>query len=606
MYDIKSQNLDTWERHMLPVTVAEGARLASIIVPTIDTTRYSWLLRQCLSVKKPVMFCGDSGTAKTVTVQDAFAQMDSDKHSFLNINFSSRTSSSDFQNIIEDNIEKKTLSSYGPKTAGKKMVCFIDDLNMPSIDAYGTQAPNALLKFLIERNKLFQRGGDLLLRDIIDVRYVGCMSPPAGGNNVVDPRLMTLFNVFNVTFPSKDAIQKIFSSLLTKHLQEFPEDVISTVDQITQATLQLYFLCLEKLPRTPLKFHYIFNLRDISRVYEGLYLSTLDKFPTKASFIRLWRNECHRVFADRLINETDRDLVVGDAIPSLIRQHFKDCEEEAMVNPILYGDFLMSDPTDEDIEDPRLYEDLGGFDELGKKMNKMLEDYNDENKAMNLVLFNDALEHLTKIHRMIRFPKGCGLLVGYGGSGKQSLTRLATFLASYDLFTITLSRNYKEVDFKMELKDLYASVLKKPKTFMFTDAHVAEEGFLELINNILTVGMVPALFPEEEKEGLIGPLDKEIRQKKLPETKEFRWNYFVNRARENLHIMLCMSPAGETLKLRCRSFPGLISNSYIDWFFPWPEDALADVASYFIKNVDIDDETKKKTQDHIVMIHLSV
>ena len=122
--------------------------------------------------------------------------------------------------------------------------------------------------------------------------------------------------------------------------------------------------------------------------------------------------------------------------------------------------------------------------------------------------------------------------------------------------------------------------------------------------------MVPGLFPEEEKDGLISPLDKEIRVKaqqlKQAETKELRWNYFVNKARENLHIMLCMSPAGETLKLRCRSFPGLISNSYIDWFFAWPEDALSDVAEHFIQNVDIDPETKKKTKDHIVMIHMSV
>jgi dynein heavy chain len=107
---------------------------------------------------------------------------------------------------------------------------FIDDLNMPTIDTYGTQSPNALLKFLIDKNQLYQRGGDLMLRDIVDIRYVACISPPAGGNNVVDPRLMTLFSVFNVTFPSKDAIQKIFSSLLTKHLQEFPEDIQNTID----------------------------------------------------------------------------------------------------------------------------------------------------------------------------------------------------------------------------------------------------------------------------------------------------------------------------------------------------------------------------------------
>jgi len=153
----------------------------------------------------------------------------------------------------------------------------------------------------------------------------------------------------------------------------------------------------------------------------------------------------------------------------------------------------------------------------------MLEDYGFTNKPMNLVLFNDALDHLTKIHRIIRFPRGSGLLVGFGGSGKQSLTKLATFTAGYSTWTINLVRNYKEFDFRVDLQNLFREVVLKPKTFMFTDAHVVQEGFLELINNILTIGMVPGLFPEEEKEGLISPLDKEMKAKKLPETKEFRW-----------------------------------------------------------------------------------
>jgi len=122
---------------------------------------------------------------------------------------------------------------------------------------------------------------------------------------------MSLYDVFNITFPSKDSIQKIYSSMLKKHLLEFPEECISCIDQITQATLSLYYQCSEKLPRTPVKFHYIFNLRDLSRVYEGLMLSTTDQINTKAGLIRLWRNESLRVFSDRLINETDRTLV-GD------------------------------------------------------------------------------------------------------------------------------------------------------------------------------------------------------------------------------------------------------------------------------------------------------
>jgi dynein heavy chain len=85
-------------------------------------------------------------------------------------------------------------------------------------------------------------------------------------------------------------------------------------------------------------------------------------------------------------------------------------------------------------------------------MNKMLEEYGYEYKPMELVLFNDALDHVTKIHRIIRFPKGCGLLVGFGGSGKQSLSKLATFTAGYSLFTIKLVRGYGENDFREELK----------------------------------------------------------------------------------------------------------------------------------------------------------
>jgi dynein heavy chain len=114
------------------------------------------------------MFCGDSGTAKTVTVESCFKGLDIDKFQILKINFSSRTTSLDFQNVMEENIDKKTFKQYGPKAAGKKMVVFIDDMNMPKIDVYGTQQPLALAHFLIGRKQLYQRGGDLELRDIVD------------------------------------------------------------------------------------------------------------------------------------------------------------------------------------------------------------------------------------------------------------------------------------------------------------------------------------------------------------------------------------------------------------------------------------------------------
>jgi len=138
-----------WEEKVEAFEMPSDRKFGSILVPTVDTVRYAWLLNQIMSLRKPALFCGDSGTAKTVTVQSNFKQMDQDRNMFLNINFSSRTTSFDFQAIIEENIDKRTFKTYGPKASGKKMVVFIDDLNMPNIDIYGTQQPNALLHFLM-------------------------------------------------------------------------------------------------------------------------------------------------------------------------------------------------------------------------------------------------------------------------------------------------------------------------------------------------------------------------------------------------------------------------------------------------------------------------
>ena len=73
------------------------------------------------------------------------------------------------------------------------------------------------------------------------------------------------------------------------------------------------------------------------------------------------------------------------------------------------------------------------------------------------------------------------------------------------MFEIQLSRGYGETEFREDLKTLYRMLGSENKkvVFLFTDAHVAQEGFLELINNMLTSGMVPALFPDDEKEALI-------------------------------------------------------------------------------------------------------
>jgi dynein heavy chain len=81
------------------------------------------------------------------------------------------------------------------------------------------------------------------------------------------------------------------------------------VPKIAKITLELYKSITNDLPPTPSKFHYIFNLRDLSRIYNGLVLTTPDRFQTASQIARVWRNEAMRVISDRLIEFDDKKIV---------------------------------------------------------------------------------------------------------------------------------------------------------------------------------------------------------------------------------------------------------------------------------------------------------
>lgn len=489
---------------------------------------------------------------------------------------------------------------------GTQLIVYVDDMHMPNFDVYGTQQPIAFFKFLIEKGYYYDME-TLEEQHVVDTTYLCSMQPPGGGRPATDPRFLSLFSCFNITFPSDDSLKHIFKSILSKHLESFGTEIIDTAEHITEATLKLHKEVLEKLPRTPVKFHYIFNLRDLSRVFEGLYQATYEMFPTLPEFIKLWRNEATRVYADRLIDFTDRGLVTEDLIPRLVHQHFAEQADYALQEPLLFGDFRYADPVEHNSNEARLYEDLKDYPVATDKFNRLLREYNDERVPMNLVLFNFAIDHLTRIHRIFRMARGNALLVGVGGSGKQSLTKLAAFTAEHQLFQISLTKNYSETNFREDLRALYEILKEKSVVFLLTDNHIKDEGFLELINNMLTMGMVPGLYTEDEKYGLVRPLEDEMKREGLINpNKDIKWTYFVNKARDNLHIVLAMSPASDTLRIRCRNFPGLVNCTSIDWFFTWPEDALLSVASHFMKGKDLPDENRAHIENHIVKVHTSI
>lgn len=94
------------------------------------------------------------------------------------------------------------------------------------------------------------------------------------------------------------------------------------------------------------------------------------------------------------------------------------------------------------------------------------------------------------------------LLIGIGGSGRQSLSRIASYMCELTTFQISVTKHYGLSEFREDLKSLYlrTGVDNRATSFLFNDTQVIEEQFLEIINSILSTGEVANLYKSEEFE----------------------------------------------------------------------------------------------------------
>lgn len=326
-------------------------RYSDIIVPTIDTVRCGCLMEMLLVAKKPVLCVGPTGTGKTMTIMHKLTRNMPPEYIPEFIIFSAKTSAKQTQDLIDGKLDKRRKHVYGPPM-GRFLIFFIDDLNMPALEVYGAQPPIELIRQFMDFSGWYDLKNIGEFRRLVDVNFIGAMGPPGGGRNPVTARLMRHFNFLAYNDLDDNSMRTIFSLILKSWLSRpGPEEpaalLLPHADALVNASILVYTTIQSQLLPTPAKSHYTFNLRDLSKVFQGmLMMEPSSLIGSLDQLLRLWYHESCRVFQDRLVNDTDREWFIN-LMDTTSKQTFElAVNDYVQTKPLLYGDFLTAAVSD--------------------------------------------------------------------------------------------------------------------------------------------------------------------------------------------------------------------------------------------------------------------
>ena len=331
---------------------------------------------------------------------------------------------------------------------------------MPAKEVYGAQPPIEILRQWMDHQGWYDRKENEFRR-LVDIQFIAAMGPPGGGRTRITQRYVRHFNLINFVNFSDESLARVFGTILDWRLsQGFSASVKQISVAAVQAAISIYNTIAAQLLPTPAKSHYTFNLRDLSKVFQGVLQGDPKLVDNKESFVKIWAHECLRVFHDRLIDDQDREWFKALIVTTVKEQFGLDFNKSRGENAsLVYSNF--GDPK----APAKPYAELVDRELLQKVMEEYLEDYNQmTNKPMNLVLFESAVEHIARISRIINQPYGNALLVGVGGSGRKSLTTMAVHIAEFQMFTIEITKSYGMADWREDIKAMMnkAGILNKP------------------------------------------------------------------------------------------------------------------------------------------------
>ncbi|MPC11672.1 Dynein heavy chain 1, axonemal [Portunus trituberculatus] len=245
----------------------------------------------------------------------------------------------------------------------------------------------------------------------------------------------------------------------------------------------------------------------------------------------------------------------------------------------------------------RRYEEVTDLGQLQHTITAYIQDYNScHSTPLNLVTFKHMVAQVSRISRVLSRAGGHLLLVGAGGSGRRSLTRLASHICGHTLLLprITPDDDYREVKEAVKEAVMRAGVDEFATVVVVGDAALHHPDVLHLINTLILTGNAPNILSPEDKCYLKEVINcKHHRGQRLRlymEGQEMTdsevWEEQERRVKDLVHIVVtCLPSPG--LHHTLTHYPAFTTRVTINFFKRWPEEALVRVGEHYLEEVPL-------------------
>lgn len=532
---------------------------ADVVIPTTDTVRHEDVLYSWLSEHKPLMLCGPPGSGKTMTLFSALRKLPDQE--VVGLNFSSATTPELILKTFEQYCEyRKTPSGVvlAPVQIGKWIVLFCDEINLPSLDKYGTQRVISFLRQLVERGG-FWRTSDKSWVTLERIQFVGACNPPTDPGRVpLSQRFLRHAPLVMVGYPAAQSLMQIYGTFNRALLKVTP-NLRGFADPLTAAMVD-FFLETQKRFTPDKSPTYVYSPRELTRWMRGVLeiLSKLDTTVTLEGLIRIWAYEALRIFSDRLIDVDERQWT-DNLIANTAQKHFPTMDHgEALQQPIVFSNWLSRNTQSVDME------------ALRSHTSARLRQYSEEELDTKLVLFDSVLVLATAIDRVLRQRQGHLLLIGVSGSGRTTIARFVAWMNGLSVFTIATSRKYSMADFDDDLRIVLkrAGCQGEKISFIIDESQIRQPAFLERMNTLLANSEVPGLFEGDEYSALITACKEgSARDGLLLDSNDELMAWFSSEISKNLHVIFTMNPVGDGMGSRAAASPALFNRCVLLFCF---------------------------------------